>query len=200
MPTSSVGAINSEEMGADRPVHAGVVSADRRCTAADRVIRSHFSRHFNHSQRGITLVEMLIVMTLIALVAGLAYPSAASGVETLRLRSVSDSIVSFLNTAIDHASRREQVIEVWISPKDNVLIARSPDLAFSRRVEIPDTFHITAILPPAEVAPGEPRRFLMYPGSMAPRIGIEIANSAGRKRMISIDPFTGLPKAVVETP
>jgi len=183
-------------MGTDGPVHAGVVSADRRCAAGDRVVRHHLNRF----QRGITLVEMLIVMTLIALVAGLAYPSAAAGVETLRLRSVSDSVVSFLNTAIDRASRRQQVIEVWISPKDNVMIARSPDLAFSRRVEIPDTFHITAILPPAEVAPGEPRRFLMYPGSMAPRIGIEIANSAGRKRMISIDPFTGLTKAVVETP
>jgi hypothetical protein len=141
---------------------------------------------------------MLIVMTLIALVAGLSYPAAASSVEALRLRSVSDSVVSFLNTAIDHASRREQVIEIWIAPKDNVLIARSPDLAFSRRLEIPDTFHITAILPPAEVNPDEPRRFLLYPGANAPRIGVEIANSAGRKRMISIDPFTGLPKAEQE--
>jgi prepilin-type N-terminal cleavage/methylation domain-containing protein len=152
------------------------------------------------AQRGITLIEMLIVMTLIALVAGLSYPSAASGVESLRLRSVSDSVVSFLNTAIDRASRREQVIEVWISPHDNVMIARSPDLAFSRRLEIPDTFRITAVLPPAEVNPGEPRRFLLYPGAAAPRIGVEISNSAGRKRMISIDPFTGLPKAVQETP
>jgi len=149
-------------------------------------------------RRGVTLLEMLIVMTLIALVAGLSYPAAASSVEALRLRSVSDSVVSFLNTAIDHASRREQVIEIWIAPKDNVLIARSPDLAFSRRLEIPDTFHITAILPPAEVNPDEPRRFLLYPGANAPRIGVEIANSAGRKRMISIDPFTGLPKATPE--
>ena len=139
-------------------------------------------------------------MTLIALVAGLSFPSAAAGVESLRLRSVSDSVVSFLNTAMDRASRREQVIEVWIAPKDNVLIARSPDLAFSRRLEIPDTFHITSVQPAAEVAQGEPRRFLLYPGAAAPRIGIEIANSNGRKRMISVDPFTGLPKAVEEHP
>jgi prepilin-type N-terminal cleavage/methylation domain-containing protein len=147
-----------------------------------------------------TLLEMLIVMTLIALVAGLSYPAAASSVESLRLRSASDTIVSFLNTAMDHASRREQVIEIWISPHENVLIARSPDLAFTRRLDLPDTFRITAILPPAEVNPQEPRRFLLYPGAAAPRIGIEIANSAGRKRMISVDPFTGLPKAVQEAP
>ena len=103
-----------------------------------------------------------------------------------------------MNTAIDRASRREQVIEIWIAPKDNVILARSPDLAFSRRLDIPETFHITSVLPPAEVAPGEPRRFLLYPGAAAPRIGVEISNNDGRKRMISIDPFTGLPKAVEE--
>ena len=137
--------------------------------------------------------KMFIVMTIIALVAGVSYPSAAAGVESLRLRSVSDSIVSFLNTAVDRAGRRQQVIEIWISPHDNLLIARSPDLAFSRRLEIPDSFHITAVLPPAEVNPGEPRRFLLYPGGTAPRIGVEIANSAGRKRLVRMDPFTGLP-------
>src|SRR5579871_6594166 len=84
----------------------------------------------NRRRAGITLIELLIVLTLIALVTGISYPSAAAGVESLRLRSVSDQIVNFLNAAIDRAGRREQVIEVWIAPKDNVLIARSPDLAF----------------------------------------------------------------------
>lgn len=152
------------------------------------------------TERGITLIEMLIVMTLIALVAGLSYPSAAAGVEAMRLRSASDSVAAFLDTAIDRASRREQVIEVWISPQENLLIARSPDLAFSRRLELPDAFRITAILPAAEVNPREPRRFLMYPGGTAPRIGVEIANRAGRKRMVGIDPFTGLPRAAQESP
>ena len=119
---------------------------------------------------GVTLIELLIVLTLIALVTGISYPSAAAGVESLRLRSVSDQVVSFLNTAIDRAGRREQVIEVWIAPKDNVLIARSPDLEFSRRLELPDGYRILLVLPAAEVSPDEPRRFLMYPGgTVSPR-------------------------------
>jgi prepilin-type N-terminal cleavage/methylation domain-containing protein len=144
---------------------------------------------------GVTLIELLIVLTLIALVTGISYPSAASSVESLRLRSVADQVVSFLNTAIDRAGRREQVIEVWIAPKDNVLIARSPDLAFSRRLELPDGYHILAVLPAAEVSPDQPRRFLMYPGGTIPRIGVEIANRAGTKRMVSVDPFTELTRA-----
>jgi prepilin-type N-terminal cleavage/methylation domain-containing protein len=152
----------------------------------------------NRQRRGITLIELLIVMTLIALVVGISYPTAASSVESLRLRSVTDSIAGFLNTAIDRAVRRQQPIEVWISPSENVLIARSPDLEFSRRLEIPDSFRITAVLPPAEVNPGEPRRFLMYPGGTVPRMGVEITNTAGRKRMVSVDPFLGLTRATGE--
>src|SRR5947208_1406758 len=51
-------------------------------------------------QAGVTLIEMMIVVTLIALVAGLSYPSLSSGLETLRLRSASDAIVALLNTSV----------------------------------------------------------------------------------------------------
>src|SRR5579872_1196996 len=156
------------------------------------------SKRRRPAESGVTLIELLIVLTLIAMVTGISYPSAAAGVESLRMRSVSDTVVSFLNTSIDRASRRQQVIEVWISPKDNLLIARSPDLEFSRRLDLPDGYRILAVLPPAEMSPDEPRRFLMYPGGAVPRIGIEIANRAGTKRMISVDPFTELTRATRE--
>jgi len=152
----------------------------------------------NRGRAGVTLIELLIVLTLIALVTGIAYPSAAAGVESLRLRSVADTVVSFLNTAIDRAGRRQQVIEVWIAPKDNVLIARSPDLEFLRRLELPEGYRILTVLPAAEVNPEEPRRFLMYPGGTVPRIGIEIANRSGTKRMVSVDPFTELTRTEKE--
>jgi prepilin-type N-terminal cleavage/methylation domain-containing protein len=148
------------------------------------------------SQHGVTLLELLIVMTLMALVAGLSYPSAAAGIESMRIRAAADSIVRFLNTAIDRAQRRQQVIEVWIAPKDNVLIARSPDMQFSRRLEIPENFHITGVQPsPLGAQADEPRRFLMYPGGTVPRIAVEIANQNGRKRTVTVDPLTGLPQA-----
>jgi prepilin-type N-terminal cleavage/methylation domain-containing protein len=148
------------------------------------------------TQAGVTLLELLIVMTLIALVAGISYPSASAGIDSMRMRSASDSIVRFLNTAIDRAQRRQQVIEVWIAPKDNVLIARSPDMQFSRRLEVPESFHITSVQPAATGAlPDEPRRYLLYPGGTIPRIAVEIANQNGRKRMVVVDPLTGLPQA-----
>lgn len=148
------------------------------------------------AQAGVTLLELLIVMTLIVLVAGISYPSAAAGIDSMRMRAASDSIVRFLNTAIDRAQRRQQVIEVWIAPKDNVLIARSPDMQFSRRLEVPENFHIASVQPSVPGAlPGEPRHFLLYPGGTIPRIAVEIANQNGRKRMVIVDPLMGLPQA-----
>jgi prepilin-type N-terminal cleavage/methylation domain-containing protein len=145
-------------------------------------------------ERGVTLIELLIVMTLIALLVGVAYPSASAGIDNIRLRSTADNVVNFLNAAIDHAERRQQLVEVWISPKDNVLIARSPDQGFARRFQLPEPFHITAIRPEAEVSPDDPRRFLMYPGGTVPRLGIEITGKDGKKREVNVDPLTGMPR------
>jgi prepilin-type N-terminal cleavage/methylation domain-containing protein len=150
--------------------------------------------HKRLASRGVTLLELLIVMTLIALLIGISYPSVSKGIESMRLRSTSDRIASLLNTAIDRAQRRQQVVEVWIAPKDNMLIARSPDMGFVRRLEVPPTFRITGIVPAAEVEPGDPRRFLMYPGGTVPGIGVEITAPSGQKHFVQIDVLSGLPR------
>jgi prepilin-type N-terminal cleavage/methylation domain-containing protein len=178
MPISSAGAISSRARRL-HPLGGGVAFSSR------------------IAQRGVTLIELLIVMTLIALMVGIAYPSAVSGIEGIRLRTTADNVVNFLSAAIDHANRRQQVVELWIAPKDNVLIARSPDQGFARRLTIPEPFHITAVRPMAEVAPDEPRRFLMIPGGTMPRVSIEISGDNGRKRTVTVDPLTGMPRSEI---
>jgi prepilin-type N-terminal cleavage/methylation domain-containing protein len=177
MPTSSVGATSSQR----RPIR----SLTRAVRNRDR-----------QGAAGVTLLEMLIVMTIVALVAGLSYPSISSGLDSLRLRSASDSIVSFLNTALDRAERRQQVVEIWISPRENAMTAVSADAGFKRRLDVPEPIRIVSVSPAVPEQPGEPRRFLLYPGGSVPRIGVEIANPNGRRRMVSVDPLTGVPRVV----
>ena len=74
-------------------------------------------------------------------------------------------------------------------------MARSADNGFTRRVDLQEPVHISAVFPAAEIDPAESRRFLMYPGGAVPRIGVEISNRDGRKRMVSVDPITGVPQA-----
>jgi prepilin-type N-terminal cleavage/methylation domain-containing protein len=138
-------------------------------------------------QAGVTLLEMLIVVTLIALVAGISYPSIASGLDSLRLRSACDSTVAFLNTALDRADRRQQAVEIRISPGENLLTARSADNGFARELRLPENI--------AMANPSEPRRFLLYPGGAIPAIQIELAARGGRRRKISVDPITGVSKS-----
>jgi prepilin-type N-terminal cleavage/methylation domain-containing protein len=148
-------------------------------------------------ERGVTLIEALIVVALIAMIAAVSFPAIGAGLDTLRLRSTSDAIVSFLNIALDHADRRQQAVEVIISPRENLVLSRTADLVFARRLEIPPQLRIVSVQPalPTLLDPQEPRRFLLYPGGSVPRIGIEIATLQGRRRLVSVDPITGSPGA-----
>lgn len=141
----------------------------------------------NRSEDGVTLIELLVVVTLIALVAGLSYPSITGGLDSLRLRSASDAMVGFLNVALERADRRQQAVEIRVSPKENMLAARSADNGFARVLGLPERVHIAS--------PAEMRRFLLYPGGSVPAIRIEIETENGRHRIVSVDPVTGVSRA-----
>ncbi len=193
MPTSSVGVI-SEPMnpkGTDRSVHC-------RRSLIGRTSRVLGQSGLSPSDAGVTLIEMLIVMVLIALIAGMAAPSVSAGLDSLRLRSTSDAIIGFLNTALARADTRQQVVEILISPAEGKLTAISSDQGFYRVLEIASPIKILSVQPaPMVEGDGEnqTRRFLVYPGGSVPKIAVEIGDSRGRKRLVSIDPITGVPQA-----
>ena len=149
----------------------------------------------NRRERGVSLIEMLIVMALLALVAGLSYPSFSAGLTSLRLRSASNSVATFLTSAVDRAERGQVAVELVISPKDNVMTAVSSDTAYQQRLELSDGIRITNVLPALVNPVNEPvnRTFVIYPGGTAPKIGIEIGTTAAR-RIVALDPLTGFPR------
>ncbi|HVO99442.1 MAG TPA: prepilin-type N-terminal cleavage/methylation domain-containing protein [Bryobacteraceae bacterium] len=148
------------------------------------------------SRRGITLIEMLIVVALIALVVGVSYPSATAGLDSLRMRAASNAIVGFLNAALSRAETRQQAVEILISPSGGTLTAMSSDGGFHRKLEIESPIRILSVQPVLAAAEeGQARRFLLYPGGAIPKIAIEIGNGTGRTRLVSVDPITGVPQA-----
>jgi len=142
---------------------------------------------------GVTLVEMMVVVTIVALVAGLSFPSVAAGIDSVRLRSATDSLASFLNAAVNRAERRQQPIEVVISAKDNALAVYSNEPGYSRELKMPDGVAIEAVLPKEEEEEG-PRRLILIPGASVPGIGIQVANRHGSRRVVRLDPMTGFPR------
>jgi prepilin-type N-terminal cleavage/methylation domain-containing protein len=148
-----------------------------------------------NSRRGVTLVEMMIVVAIVGMIVGITYPAVSNGLESVRLASASDTVAAFLNAALNRVERRQEVIEMAISVKDNTIVLHSTEAGFERRIELPEGVTITAVLPPLdEPDPNAPRQFILMPGGTAPRIGVEIRNRKGTRRIVRVDPMTGVPR------
>src|SRR5205823_7886391 len=130
-----------------------------------------------------------IAVSLIALLAGVSYPSVSAGLDSLRLHSTSDQIAAFIMASLERADRRQEAVEVWISPQDNALASRSAEPGSLRRLDLPRTIRIAA--------PDTPRRFLFYPGGAPPRMLLELSTPQGHRRLVSVDPLTGSARSEV---
>src|SRR6202140_4986681 len=99
------------------------------------------------TESGITLVELVVVVALISVIVGISFPAISSGVDSLRLNAATNSVVSFFNTGLSRAERRQQVVEITISKPENTLSMRSTDPGFSRKLEMPEGVSIVQVLP-----------------------------------------------------
>jgi prepilin-type N-terminal cleavage/methylation domain-containing protein len=145
-------------------------------------------------ERGVTLVEMMIVVAIAGAMVSLVLPTFSNGLENLRLSQASDSVAAFINGALNRAERRQQAIEIIITPRENLILLRSADGAFSRQLELPDGIKIAGTLPKPTGDPADARGFLLLPGGTPPRIGVQLVNRRGRQSIVSVDPITGVPR------
>jgi prepilin-type N-terminal cleavage/methylation domain-containing protein len=145
-------------------------------------------------QCGVTLVEMMIVVAIAGAMVSLVLPTFSNGLENLRLSQASDSVAAFINGALNRAERRQQAIEIIITPRENLILLRSADATFSRQLELPDGIKIAGTLPKPTGDPADARGFLVLPGATPPRIGVQLVNRRGRQSIVSVDPITGVPR------
>jgi len=145
-------------------------------------------------RRGITLLEMIVVLAIIGLVAGLSFPSISAGLDSVRMTSATGSVAAFLNSAVTHAQRRQQGVELIVSPKESLFALYSNEPGFQRELRLPDGIVVEAVLPETDESPELPRRFMFMPGGAVPGIGIQLANKRGGHRLVRLDPMTGFPR------
>jgi prepilin-type N-terminal cleavage/methylation domain-containing protein len=139
-----------------------------------------------HSQAGVTLIEMLIVVMIIGIIAGVSFPALTAGLAGVRLSSASGSAASFLTAAMNRVERRELAAAVVITPKENLM-----EVYTAASGSKPDT---TFRMPQGIAIEGDaPRRFLLQPGGTFPRITLVLRNEKGARRSVRIDPATGVP-------
>jgi small basic protein len=140
-------------------------------------------------------MEMLVVVAIIGLITAVAVPSIAAGIDSVRLRTASDSIAGFLNAAVNRAERLREAIVVVISPKDNSLTLYSSDPGFTRELRMPSGVQIEGVLPKPTSGWGDEEglRLVLLPGAAIPSVGVRIVNQHGSRRVVRLDPMTGFP-------
>jgi len=143
---------------------------------------------------GVTLIEMLVVVALISLMAGISFPAITSGIDTLRLNAATNSIVNFFNTGLSRAERRQQVVEITILKARNSFEMRSSEPGFVRTLAMPEGVSISAVLPQIPDQEDAARTFLLYPGGAVPPFGVQLLNRRNAQRIVRIDPITGVPR------
>jgi hypothetical protein len=137
---------------------------------------------------------MMVVVAIIGLIAAISFPSASAGIDSVRLVSATDSVATFLNSAVNRVERRQQPVELEISLPENRLSLYSNEPGFTRELKMSDGIVIEAVLP-AVAEDSEPvRRFILMPGATVPGIGVQIANRRGAHRVVRLDPMTGFPR------
>lgn len=144
------------------------------------------------TQSGVTLMEMLIVVAIIGVMIGVAFPSITSGIESLRLRQASDEIVSQMNAAVNRAERRQVAVEVIVNRVAGRLTFASADPGYRRELTMPEGVTIERVLPEIpNLDERLPRQFLIHPGGTPPRMALELKNRQNARRRVSVDPITG---------
>ncbi len=147
-------------------------------------------------ERGITILEMMVVVAIVSLMVGLMFPSITTGLDGIKLNTASDEVAAFLNGAMERANRRNTPVEITFLPSENAIVLRSTEAGFERRLDLPQGVTLEKILPAGFANTALPRAVMIYPGGTVPGIGVQIGTSLGRRRLIRIDPITGTPVVV----
>src|SRR5580658_3833519 len=92
--------------------------------------------------RGITLIEMLVVMTIVGLIAAVVAPSVGSGVETVRLRATGERLAATLRTARTRALRTRHYMQISVDPQSRAVELRDLEGGAVSSWEIPATIQV----------------------------------------------------------
>ena len=139
--------------------------------------------------RGVTLLELIVVLAIIGLLVGVTLPSTTSGLSSYRLKAAAGDVATFMTSALNRAERHEQMMEIIVYPKLNKLELDSSEPGYARTLNLPEGISI---------AGENPLRIVLMPGSAPPRVAIDLFNDRGAHRIVRLDPVTGVPEEAAQ--
>lgn len=138
------------------------------------------------ARAGVTLVEMLVVMTLIGLMVSIAYPTVTGGLSGIRLRGAIGNAQAFFLQAKQYADRQQQVVQLTVDPEANHLRVLSATGDWVETLDFKDGVAVSGLKDSHSV--------ILFPGSPAPAFELLLAVGEDEQLGIRVNVLTGLPE------
>ncbi len=156
---------------------------------------------FSTHRKGVTLIEMLIVIGLLGLVILMSFPSIRNSMETRSLDNAAKDILTTMQrakfqavkTKLDHRIRFEELTGYWVYYVER---EETPDvwtlMPGGARISIPDKFNVTVTLP-SEIVTFSPLGFVIDFDSMQNSVTLQSPklNQYGRPDQRTVSVFAG---------
>ena len=145
-------------------------------------------------QRGVTIMEMLVVIALISILVAIVFPSVGSGLGSLELRTSVQRVAAAARYARDQAIHRQRYYALEIDPEKGSVTVLDAERGSTRSFELPAAVRVEKILPEERQNTDQPRQILFGPDGAWPQFEVVLANQK-REVTVSFDALTGAPKA-----
>jgi prepilin-type N-terminal cleavage/methylation domain-containing protein len=130
--------------------------------------------------RGITLIETLVVVTLIGLLAAVVSPAVGSGVETVRLRTSGERLAATMRMARERAVRTRHYWQVSVDPETRIVELRDLQGDAVKQWELPVAVE------------GEAVSAVFAPDGSFSTLRLTLVNQRGRGLRLEMDALTGM--------
>jgi prepilin-type N-terminal cleavage/methylation domain-containing protein len=143
-------------------------------------------------KRGYTLIEVVVVLLVLAVTAGVVVPAAGQVADTVRIRAQVSGVASFLRFAREQAVTQHRAYEVQLDPEAHALVLRVGDGAAAGPVRatraLSPTVRVEANLPPG-------RGITFYPQGLSSGGRLRIETAGRRVYVVTVDVLTGRVKS-----
>ncbi|MBI4464405.1 MAG: GspH/FimT family protein [Acidobacteria bacterium] len=147
----------------------------------------------NDSARGITLMELLVVVVLASILLAVVFPSAGAGLATLQLRSSAQRLAAAAKYAREQAIYRQRFFQLELDPETNQISVADLESGATRAFQLPEAVHVEPVLAPERGEAAGIRRWIFFPDGSSEPFQV-VLETRQRRVQVSADPLTGFPE------
>ncbi|MDD5544813.1 MAG: GspH/FimT family pseudopilin [Acidobacteriia bacterium] len=144
-----------------------------------------------HIERGITLLEILVVLTLIAILSAMVYPSFGNAMQTLRLRGEARQLVSACREARWEAIAKRRPFRLTLDPEKNQISIVDFSDRMRREIDLPAGIRIFQAQKNSDNGVAEATEFYFFPNGTTESGSITLRNQSGKNVRVVIESLTG---------